>query len=115
MMRIEVGLMSHPFHENPVWPGTRPEGAMTRSPIAPDGPYGPGAEGALSGTKSTGTRSRPRGGIQQAAAVPSIPSRSMKATTWSRPVPFFRLLNTQGRSPRMRLLSAAITSSEAPT
>jgi probable F420-dependent oxidoreductase len=22
-MRIEVGLMSHPFHENPVWPGTR--------------------------------------------------------------------------------------------
>ena len=40
---------------------------------------------------------------------------SMKPTMSARPLPVRRLLNTNGRVPRMRLASRSITSSEAPT
>ena len=48
-------------------------------------------------------------------AAPNPPFSSMKRTISSTPCPVRRLLNTNGRAPRMRLASRSITSSEAPT
>ena len=45
----------------------------------------------------------------------SIPCFSMNAITSSRPWPVFRLVNTNGRSPRIFFASRSITSSDAPT
>src|SRR5580704_220568 len=45
----------------------------------------------------------------------SPPWATMKSTTRSRPSPVFRLVKTNGRSPRMRLASRSITSRLAPT
>jgi N6-L-threonylcarbamoyladenine synthase len=45
----------------------------------------------------------------------NIPFSSRNAIIVARPSPAFRLVNVHGRSPRMRLVSRSITSSDAPT
>src|SRR5262249_57866863 len=45
----------------------------------------------------------------------SIPRFSMNAMTSGNPCPVFRLVNTNGRSPRILRASRSMTSSEAPT
>ena len=44
-----------------------------------------------------------------------MPSVSMNFTMLSSPCPVLRLVNTNGRSPRIFFASRSITSSEAPT
>src|SRR5256885_196986 len=47
--------------------------------------------------------------------TPSPPLSWMKRTTVSTPLPVFKLVNTNGRCPRIFLASRSMTSSEAPT
>src|SRR6266851_7102120 len=44
-----------------------------------------------------------------------MPRSTTKRTTASAPAPVLRLVNTNGRSPRIRLASRAMTSNDAPT
>src|ERR1041384_8067934 len=47
--------------------------------------------------------------------TPSAPLSWMKRTTVSTPLPLFKLVNTNGRAPRIFFASRSMTSSEAPT
>src|SRR4051794_3326143 len=47
--------------------------------------------------------------------APSPPLSWIKRTTISTPLPVFKLVNTNGRCPRIFFASRSITSSEAPT
>ena len=51
----------------------------------------------------------------EAVAAPTMPRSSMKRMTSSSPWPVLRLVNTNGRSPRIFRASRSMTSSDAPT
>src|SRR5262249_5443351 len=75
------------------------------------GPLAPCTEHQIQASSSPDLRERDG----HAALSSNSSSRRIQATTWSSPWPVFRLVNTNGRSPRMRRASRAMTPRSAPT